>query len=417
VWRYPPALVGATVRMGVEDVPGMAQHAVAAGMVLGRAWWDKAIDHAGNAVLGLEIAGGPVGVVVAEILDVVLAGAQWLLDFLDALERDAAAVATAFAPGPEQMGERLWGAGQAARLFGSVGLAAAPFVPASGLRKAISVLPDEVPALGARLDPKPAAALKYIPEHVETALDVQRTARRPTKLPALVRAGAEDIAMLERRIERAVHQDYEGFAFVRPTRGILPGTAGTGKIKIIGFKGRPNRDVVIHGEVEPGLLTRHGPKPGQLEAPEFNVGMPGAAKRPPELRDYQWAHLWGIRFGDEARLGMWLAHPSVNQGIQSYGRWDGIEARIVQIADAVRDMGGKTLLTVRARAFDDLPDAVTGGHSVLKEVAYSLTVIRSDGRTFTWNASLVCEPPPSKTPLKNVWLDGYTKFVEALHTP
>ena len=145
IWRFPPALVAGTAQLKIADIEGVPEFAVALGMLIGRSDWDRALNHAGNAVMAIELAGGPVGVAVAEILDVVLAGLQWLVDFFEAADSDAAALATDFAPTDERLGEHMSALGQMASLMGSVAWAAA--LPAAG-RKFTAGLPSKVPDLG-----------------------------------------------------------------------------------------------------------------------------------------------------------------------------------------------------------------------------------------------------------------------------
>lgn len=160
-----------------------------------------------------------------------------------------------------------------------------------------------------------------------------------------------------------------------------------------------DRDVVevaIHAEVVPGRLARDTkPAPGQLKAPNFNRskkliqrGELGA-----ELKDYEWAHLFGPGWGDEAEAGLMLAHPDINRALQTDGPLDGLEGKIRQIATEVREKGGTMRLTVTGRNFGGLPHDMTRGAPVLSEVKYEVNIIMPDGNTGQWTAEIVAPPP------------------------
>ena len=433
IWRYPPALVGATVSLGISDLGGMPEYAVALGMVLGRTWWDKALDHAGNAILGIEVAGGPVGVVVAEILDVVLSGAQWLTDFLRAAERDVAALATDFAAEHERMGEHMSGFAQAASLFGSVGLAAAPYLP-GGARKLKGILPSKVPDIHAPPIPRPRGSGVAALDEIEDVIAAERRLARdveagkgakrlpaPSELEPIPRREQQLEAQAMKTFEKGVEFTSEPVVRRAPPGGALEDTARTGKIKLIAErKVLGSKEVLIHGQLDPGLLARKGkPRTGQLKARNFNNS--SKLIRPEKdleggFRQFQWAHLWGPRLGDEAAAGLMLAHPSVNAFLQSHGEFDGIEGMIEQIAEAANELGGKAVLTARARAFSpaELSNELTHGADFLQSVTYEVTVIKPNGGSLTWTASITCAKPPAPTSLDGVHADSVEAFVEKL---
>jgi hypothetical protein len=432
IWRFPPALVAATSELDILEVDGMPEFAVSLGMLLGKSWWDSALDHAADAVMAIELGGGPIGVAVAEILDVVLSGLQWLSDFFQAVDADAAALATDFAAAHERMGQRMSGLKQAATLLGSVGLAAAPYIP-GGSKRIKGLIPDRTFELGDAIPVKihsgGGAAAAAIAEDAIAAekRGVSLAGGAPTpKLPvtgavsAAAAAADTPLKKVSAAIEEQLAKKYGSNALRKTGTAPLPGTSGSGNIKLISVsKVNGAETVVIHGDLQPGRLARKGkPKTGQLKAPNFNSDK--KLIRPqgdlgPEFKDYQWAHLWGPGLGDEASAGMWLADTSVNTGIQHVGEFGGIEAMAEQIAEVAEMAGGKAVLTVKGTAFKDLPHTMTKGAQFLETAKYEVTVIRPDGKTFTWKAEITCARPPAKTARSSFDADDISAFVERIY--
>jgi Domain of unknown function (DUF4157)/Bacterial toxin 4 len=177
----------------------------------------------------------------------------------------------------------------------------------------------------------------------------------------------------------------------------VPGeTAGRGGVAHVGEAGVTPagiRDVVIRGQLLPPML--------RVTAPNYNASMPSAATLPSPhrhfVRGYEWAHLWGPGFGDEARAGLMLASGHVNRGLQSRGRVWGIEGYLRRLTEGVRSRGGDVYLQANAVSFSDPPPGVPGpiGQPVLRRVTY--TVLVHEGvpphREHRGSATIRCNAP------------------------
>jgi hypothetical protein len=173
-----------------------------------------------------------------------------------------------------------------------------------------------------------------------------------------------------------------------------PGTtAATGGIEVVSQHVTPAgvRSVAIRGEILDRLP--------RLIAPNFNLGMPPLNSIPAAVRtyvqNYQWAHLWGRGFGDEAIQGLMLASPHVNQRLQSRGPIRGVEQSLARLGRYVRAAGGHVYLEAAADSFADPPPGVPSpiGQPLLRRVEYKVLVQESSGRKEKGFATIRCEAP------------------------
>lgn len=106
VWRLPPAVAGGVASLGIANKHQRSvDFALAWAALRGQTRAQTALATASNAVLLLDLYGGPLGRAAASVLDVVLNSAATALSFLQALEQDRAGTASAFAPGEEKLSE------------------------------------------------------------------------------------------------------------------------------------------------------------------------------------------------------------------------------------------------------------------------------------------------------------------------
>ena len=149
IWRFPPALTAGVATLGLGA--GMTGFA--------HAWarWGEpdtandALDVAGNALMALELVGGPPGALVAEVLDFMLGLIGTVVAFVRALEQDQAATATAFGSDGEVLSKG--GSYTSAALVGAATLVAVVVPVAvsqlgkrgSGVAKKLVVKIEELP--------------------------------------------------------------------------------------------------------------------------------------------------------------------------------------------------------------------------------------------------------------------------------
>lgn len=234
------------------------------------------------------------------------------------------------------------------------------------------------------------------------SIALARALRGRVTAPVLDRA----FALLRTRYGLAsltVREARDGFtvtAIVNPTltwRVPRPGeTSGAGGVSRVASMRDP-----ATGELHAGVEGTIRPAQTRATAPNFNEAMPRVGSLPAALRTYvqgfEWAHLYGPGFGDEARTGLMLASPQVNRLLQSLGRTRGIEGRIRELADIARARGGQVRARVIGESFPDPPEGVPAtlgrlGQPVLRRVEYRLTVVAPDGREMTGNAAIEVGP-------------------------
>ncbi|MBD2066258.1 hypothetical protein H6F93_01725 [Leptolyngbya sp. FACHB-671] len=150
--------------------------------------------------------------------------------------------------------------------------------------------------------------------------------------------------------------------------------------------------VVVEGRVFPRL--EHGF--GRLM--EFNRD--SRLRRPSSLTvegtslaDYEYSHLWGPRWGDEARDGIMLAPRQLNQVFQNHG----VETTIDRIAALANALGGTVHVVARARSFPrDRMRSLRGREFLLREVEYEVSVDIpgiTNGRENVFRASIEVDHP------------------------
>ncbi|MHA7291353.1 hypothetical protein ACX80V_17155 [Arthrobacter sp. MDT3-24] len=104
VWRYPGLVLGGVASLGLHDLPGFPEYAVAVGQVLAASRAEPLVGAAGVALfaVGLVLT-GPVGLLVFATADLAVAGAATALAFLREREHDLAAVALSFRPEDQRL--------------------------------------------------------------------------------------------------------------------------------------------------------------------------------------------------------------------------------------------------------------------------------------------------------------------------
>lgn len=104
VWRFPPAIAAGVATMGYAPREALTQFALA-WSASRKSKIEQAIEMAGNALMVLDLVGGPLGRAVSEILNFVLAVIGTAVSFLKDAEQDQAAAATGFAERSERLSE------------------------------------------------------------------------------------------------------------------------------------------------------------------------------------------------------------------------------------------------------------------------------------------------------------------------
>jgi hypothetical protein len=153
IWHFPPAIAAGLRDLGLGERPALAKFFLA--WAKKRGTLESALEAAGNATLVLTFA-GPVGVALQELVGFVLAAIDTAVSFLNDIEQDQAATATAFADDAQRLSE------------GSSGLATA--VKGATAILAALALPGAVRQLVGRAK----AGAKLVP----TAKDVARVGAR-----------------------------------------------------------------------------------------------------------------------------------------------------------------------------------------------------------------------------------------------
>ncbi|GAB2686951.1 polymorphic toxin type 4 domain-containing protein [Nocardia thraciensis] len=169
-------------------------------------------------------------------------------------------------------------------------------------------------------------------------------------------------------------------------------TANTGVIRSILYNlTRDNRvEVAIIGRLHPSLI-RQGPL---ASARNFNTESLWARLRAEHsVPDWQAAHLWGPRWGDEAAAGIMLAPEQVNQIWQNRG----VERFLDELRNEAVRRGGE--IELRAVATSHVRTLEGGsGSSFLSHAQYEFSIVGSEGAPvkFGFVDFSVGEPPVGK---------------------
>jgi hypothetical protein len=172
--------------------------------------------------------------------------------------------------------------------------------------------------------------------------------------------------------------------------------------------------VTIEGRALPSIKNR------AKEAPNFNKTDPKTGKliTAEELglsaSDWEWAHLWGPGWGDEAAAGLTLAPREVNQVYQ--GR--GLEKYVRKLAQLADKVGAEVRVKASATSWaNPTPGGWETSSDVefLKKAEYKITLELPDGRKLYNDVVLdVAEPPLAKLLSKELegpdleeWLEAY----------
>jgi hypothetical protein len=170
--------------------------------------------------------------------------------------------------------------------------------------------------------------------------------------------------------------------------------AGRGGIETI--TGRMSKEgervITIEGRVLSGIENR------TLNAPNFNksTSLFSAKELGLSANDWEWAHLWGPGFGDEAAAGLMLAPKEVNQVFQNRG----IEGYIRDIAEKARAVGAEVRVKASATSWGSRTPGgweVPKGVDFLQRAEYRITLELPDGSKHIAEVTLeAAEPPASK---------------------
>lgn len=163
------------------------------------------------------------------------------------------------------------------------------------------------------------------------------------------------------------------------------------------------RTVTIEGQVLEGMDRK-------VEAPNFNKTSTtsGSLLTAKEMGlpkgQWEWAHLWGPGFGDEAAAGLMMAPRSVNQFAQNRG----VEGYIRELAAMTRARGGTVRVKATAVSWGNPTPSgwvPPGGTDFLQRAEYHITLdVAGEKRTIEVVIS-VAEPPSPKS-TKHVWPEG-----------
>ncbi|NUU19477.1 hypothetical protein HP550_19690 [Cellulomonas humilata] len=123
----------------------------------------------------------------------------------------------------------------------------------------------------------------------------------------------------------------------------IAGRGGISKISA-STAGPGEKAVTIEGRVLPSIENRNVNAPNFNKTSEKSGSLFTAKELGLKASDWEWAHLWGPGFGDEAAAGLMLAPRQVNQFAQNRG----VEGYIRDLAKRVRAEGGE--VHVRATA-------------------------------------------------------------------
>jgi hypothetical protein len=104
IWRFPPAIAAGVASLGYAQRQPLTQFALA-WSASRKSRVEEALEMAGNALLVLDLVGGPLGAAVSEILNFVVAVIGTTVSFLRDVEQDQAAAATAFGKRSEKLSE------------------------------------------------------------------------------------------------------------------------------------------------------------------------------------------------------------------------------------------------------------------------------------------------------------------------
>jgi hypothetical protein len=166
-----------------------------------------------------------------------------------------------------------------------------------------------------------------------------------------------------------------------PNLNVSTQTAGTGGVTwFYGFRAKDESQLIIlEGKVLQNLGVRAGFEKKLI---------PGSLLK---LKNYERAHLWGPRLGDEAAAGIWLAPESVNIGEQAR-----VEGTLEALAQKANQAGGELRLKITGKTFPkaDLP-ADLQGHDFLSEITYQFVQDVPGSPPFHGKITISIAAPPN----------------------
>jgi hypothetical protein len=163
VWRYPTAIAGGVIALGIGNRAAVSGFSLAWGAFKAKSDIDSALGIAANAIFVLELVGGPLGAAIGEVLDFIVAIIGTVATFLRELEQDQAADASAFAEEDDKLAESSSHLGTV--LQGVTALVAAAALPGAlsqiggSARRATSklvVAAEDLPPIAEVIDGPPA---------------------------------------------------------------------------------------------------------------------------------------------------------------------------------------------------------------------------------------------------------------------
>ena len=155
IWSFPAALAGGVRGLGFGNRPAITRFALTWATVK-KGKVEAALELAGNAIMVLDLA-GPIGAAAGEVLNFVLAAIGTAVSFLENVEKDQAATASAFADEAEKLSEGSRGVGTL--LKGAVTIIAALGLPGTlrrvtGGSAATELVAEHVPSVRGSPDPR-----------------------------------------------------------------------------------------------------------------------------------------------------------------------------------------------------------------------------------------------------------------------
>lgn len=160
------------------------------------------------------------------------------------------------------------------------------------------------------------------------------------------------------------------------------------------------RTVTIEGQLLEGMDRK-------VDAPNFNhtSGTSGSLFTASELGlpkgQWEWAHLWGPGFGDEAAAGLMMAPRTVNQFAQNRG----VEGYIRELGKMTRERGGTVRVKATAVSWGDPTPSgwvPPNGVSFLQRAEYHIT-LEVGGNKRTIEVVIDVAEPPSPKSTNHVW--------------
>ncbi|MBZ5538119.1 MAG: hypothetical protein LAO31_19375 [Acidobacteriia bacterium] len=279
---YAPLVVGAVAQLGLQEVPGLPEFAVAMGRLLAMhmSGFEVGVSAAWTLMIGLSLVfTGPVGAVAVGSLDLALSGMGVGINLLREHEQEIAATASNFVPEEQKLAEHPSGADTALSLAGALMSAIAltgaiTSLKAQRLLKTKPRSPDVVKATRVEPQEVQSARRSTMPAAKDDAArGIAKDSQQIGDRLAGARAGKSEtkpLAPISEEPNRAVSQRAIAPRARRSTKGKPPkgeppiGEYTVTELRRFGVKGRvgdpwEGHEVLLNSWLErQGLITRRG---------------------------------------------------------------------------------------------------------------------------------------------------------------